>query len=78
MNDALGNEVVLGQKYGYSAKDTVFIGRAVGFTKTRVTLETFKRRCFRYGEEDLTWHLRYPPAATTSIPAWHLFPVPDQ
>jgi hypothetical protein len=77
MNDALGNEVMLGQIYGYSAKDTVFIGKAVRFTKTRVTLETIKRRCFRYGEEDLTWHLSYPAALTTSVPSFHLFPVKE-
>jgi hypothetical protein len=77
MNDALGNEIVIGQKYGYSAKDTVFIGIAVNFTATRVTLETIKRRCFRYGDEDLSWHLRYPASKTSSVPSWHLFPVKD-
>lgn len=77
MNDALGNEIVIGQKYGYSAKDTVFIGKAVGFTETRVTLETIKRRYFRYGKEDVAWGKWYPPAAATSIPSWHLFPIKD-
>lgn len=75
MNDALGNPVQTGQVYGYSAKDTVFIGRVLGFTRTRVTLETIRRRYFRYGAEDLTWGTQYPPAATTSVPSFHLFPV---
>jgi hypothetical protein len=77
MNDALGNEIVIGQKYGYSAKDTVFVGTAVNFTATRVTLETIKRRFFRYGKEDVTWHERYPAAKTTSVPSFHLFPIKD-
>jgi hypothetical protein len=75
MNDALGNEIVIGQKYGYSAKDTVFIGIAVNFTATRVTLETIKRRYFVYGEE--TSHRWNTPAKTTSVPSWHLFPIKD-
>ncbi len=77
MNDALGNEIIIGQKYGYSAKDTVFIGTATNFTATRVTLETIKRRYFRYGEEDMTWGNSYPPAPTTSVPSFHLFPIKD-
>lgn len=77
MTDALGNEIVIGQKYGYSAKDTVFIGTAINLTKTRVTLETIKRRYFRYGEEDLTWGKMYPPAPATSVPSFHLFPVKE-
>ena len=73
MNDALDNEIVIGQVYGYSAKDTVFVGRAVNLTKTRVTLETIKRRYFRYGEET-SWTM---PAMITSVPSWHLFPVKE-
>jgi hypothetical protein len=75
MNDALGNEVIIGQKYGYSAKDTVFIGNAVKLTKTRVTLETIKRRYFLYGEE--THHSWNTPSLTTSVPSFHLFPIKD-
>ena len=75
MNDALGNPVLIGQTYGYSAKDTVFIGRVLGLTRTRVTLETIRRRYFRYGTEDLTWGDHFPPAATISVPSFHLFPV---
>lgn len=78
MNDALGNEVILGKKYGYSAKDTVFVGVAVNFTRTQVTLATISRRAFRYGKEDLEWHKRYPPAPTCSVPSFHLFPIVEE
>ena len=77
MNDALGNPVRIGHVYGYSAKDTVFVGRVLAFTRTRVTLETISRRYFRYGVEDLTWGTKYPPAMTTSVPSFHLFPVQE-
>lgn len=77
MKDALGNEVVLGQKYGYSTTDTVFVGVAEHFTATRVTLLTVNRRMFIYGTEDLTWLEKYPPARTVSVASYHLFPVND-
>ena len=74
MLDALGNKVVLGQKYGYSATDTVFTGTAISFTKSRVTLETLTRRFFIYGEEtDHPWILS--KAKTASIPPYRLFPI---
>jgi hypothetical protein len=76
MQDALGNNVIIGNTYGYSAKDTVFVGIVTHFTKTRVTLETINRRFFRYGEEDTKWGGEsHPPVKTTSVPSFHLFPV---
>lgn len=75
MNDALGNEIVIGQKYGYSAKDTVFIGTVTHLTKTRVTLQTIHRRYFVYGKE--THYSFDNPAPTTSVPSFHLFPIKD-
>ena len=60
-----------------TAKDTVFIGTVINLTKTRVTLQTIKRRYFRYGGEDLNWGEMYPPATTTSVPSFHLFPIKD-
>jgi hypothetical protein len=74
MKDALDNEIVIGQKYGYSSKDTVFIGKAIRLTKTRVTLETIKRRMFCYGKESVHWS---EPSPTTSVPSFHLFPVKE-
>jgi hypothetical protein len=75
MNDALGNEIIIGQKYGYSAKDTVFIGIAEKLTKTRVTLKTLSRRAYRYGEEVSWRHEMYPAAPFVSVPSFHLFPI---
>lgn len=77
MNDALGNEIVLGQSYGYSAKDTVFLGVAEKFTKTRVTLRTVKRGLFSYGEEGAELLRIFPPAASVSVSSFHLFPIPN-
>lgn len=78
MNDALCNEVVLGNKYGYANTDTVFIGRAISFSKTRVTLVTLSRRMFRYGKEDNSMLDRYPPAPTVSVWSHHLFPIAEK
>jgi hypothetical protein len=67
MQDALGNNVIIGNTYGYSAKDTVFVGIVTHFTKTRVTLETINRRFFRYGEEDTKWGGGISPSCQNNI-----------
>jgi len=75
MNDALGNEIVIGAVYGYSQTDTVFIGRVKNLTAKRVTLTTISRKWFLYGEPwDRTWA---ETANTVSVPSYLLFPVSE-
>jgi len=75
MNDALGNEIVIGQRYGYSTSSTVVIGRAVRLTTLKVTIENEKTRHFLYGEETVRdW---VGNAKTVSVFSWHLFPIKD-
>ena len=74
MQDALQNEIVLGQTYGYSTKDNVVIGKAVNLTRLKVTLEVIKVRNFLYGEQTQNIGLN---AETVSVFSWHLFPVKE-
>jgi len=73
MKDALGNEVIIGNKYGYSTNDTVFVGRAMKFTTSRVTLETIFRKHYLYGKEIDRTYGRI--ADTVSVSSYLLFPV---
>lgn len=75
MNDALGNEIVIGSLYGYSTTDTVFIGRVRNLSKTRVTLLPIRRRYFLYGEE--TTRPWLGDAETVSVASYHLFPIKE-
>lgn len=77
MNDALGNEVILGNTYGYSTTDNVIIGRAVKFTTEKVSLIPTKRRFFCYGEEHQRAHYE-GKAKVIHIWSYHLFPVKEQ
>lgn len=79
MQDALRQEVVLGNTYGYSASQssrvTVVTGRAIKETKSgRISLEVISRRHFLYGEEHADWS-SVSEAATVNVHPCHLFPV---
>ena len=76
MNDALGNEIVIGQRYGYSTASTVVIGRAIRLTALKVTIENEKTRHFLYGEETMRDWAGH--AVTVSVFSWHLFPIKDE
>jgi len=73
MNDALGNELVIGGTYGYSTKDSVVIGVLKSIGQDKVTLDVSKRRDFIYAEET-TKHWR-GVSGKASIRSFHLFPV---
>lgn len=55
MVDALGNEMILGEYYGYSNRAngivTINIGKAIKFNKKAVTLEIVKRATSIYGDK---------------------------
>lgn len=78
MKDALGNDVVLGDKYGYSTSSSgnamVVVGIARKFTPQKVALEVTNRRFFLYAEETPTPTYRNC-ADVVHIASFHLFPV---
>lgn len=76
MKDALGNDIVLGNKYGYTSSAgstiTVVVGVAEKTTEAKVTLHVESRRNYLYGEPCALWS---SPARTSSVHPCHLFPV---
>ena len=80
MKDALKQEIVLGQKYGYSSSDgswiTVVVGIAIKETPThKCTLNIVSRDDYLYGRpNDRSWAGKAP---VVHINPCHLFPVKD-
>lgn len=80
--DALGNDIVLGNKYGYSnstsGRQTVVVGVAtkVFAGKFKATLAVEDRKNFLYGEqyEPHVW-ADDKPSKTVTVLGCHLFPV---
>ena len=76
MKDALWNNIVLGNKYGYTSSSgsivTIVVGLAEKMTETKVTIHVQSRRTFLYGEPCESWS---SPARTSSVHPCHLFPV---
>lgn len=74
--DALGNEIVVGEKYGYSSPSSsvtrVVVGRAIGSTEKKVRLELLSVREFMGGEEITLFGMR---AKALTIASYLLFPV---
>jgi hypothetical protein len=76
MKDALGNDIVLGNSYGYSTADTVCFGVAEKITATKITLHVLKWKHYMYGDQiERGWR---GTARTVSVFSWHLFPIPAQ
>lgn len=76
MTDALGNELVLGAKYGYSSRDGGWVNTGVGTLESigekRVTLHMTEQRSFLYGEIcDRSWSTK--PIVT--VQSCILFPL---
>jgi hypothetical protein len=78
MKDALGNDLVIGQTYGYSQKDQGHVHIVTGVlekvSKTRATLVNVKERRGVYGE------IKTPFTEETrkrSVNAVMLFPIPE-
>lgn len=76
MTDALGNELVLGNKYGYSSRDGSWVNTGIGILEaigsSRATLRITEHRTFMYGKQcDRAWNQK--PAI--SVQPCILFPV---
>ena len=76
MTDALGNELVLGAKYGYSSRDGSWVNTGIGTLEsigaTRATLRITEHRTFMYGKlSDKPWNSK--PAI--SVQPCILFPL---
>ena len=76
--DALGNEIVLGQKYGYSSKDGSWGRTTIGTAKKisasgQVALEVIEVKQFMYGFE--SDYRKDDHAKTVSVRPYMLFPV---
>ena len=78
MKDALGNEIVLGNNYGYSTSSSgnamVVIGTAEKLTPQKVAIKVTSRRFFLYAEETDSPTYRNL-AEVVHIASFHLFPV---
>jgi hypothetical protein len=78
MNDALGNPLVVGNKYGYSTRKDGWTSTVVGVLSnigaTKSTLTGVVRREFLYGKATEGWHAH---AKTTSVSPQLLFPVSE-
>jgi len=74
--DALGNEIVVGQTYGYSSPSSgrhrVVVGKVLGCSETKVRLEVLNVKEFMYGESMKPYA---PHAPALSIAGYLLFPV---
>jgi hypothetical protein len=81
VKDALQNDIVFGQTYGYSVSQSsrinVVVGTAVKETKGgKVSLEVISRRHYLYGEEyEPTVWPDDKPAKLVTVHPCHLFPV---
>lgn len=76
MVDALGNELVIGNTYGYSSRDGGYIVTCIGVlegVKKKATLRIISRKNFIYGDEvDRSYWNNSSAVAVTPI---ILFPV---
>jgi hypothetical protein len=76
--DALGNPIIVGGLYGYSASKsghaTTVIGRVRKIGAQRVSLDVIKRRNFLWGEATES---RSDEAPTTSANSCILFPLSE-
>lgn len=76
MVDALGNELVIGNTYGYSSRDAGYIVTCIGVlegVKKKATLRIISRKNFLYGDEvDRSYWNNASAVAVTPI---ILFPV---
>jgi hypothetical protein len=79
MNDALGQPIVFGTKYGYSSSKSgigqVVVGVALRETKTKITLDVISRTVYCYGK--LHEKNEFLPGQSVSVHSYHLFPVKD-
>lgn len=77
MIDALGNELVIGNNYGYTISkngfQTVIIGELVKINKFKVTLNVIEKRKYLYN--DLKEEIKTDKPKTVSIYSINLFPV---
>jgi hypothetical protein len=81
VKDALGNEIVMGQDYGYAAANSgwtrVVTGMAESVTKTgKVTLRVKSLNTYLYGET--SDYVRANPSDKISVKGCILFPVVTQ
>lgn len=76
--DALGQPIKLGAKYGYSINSsgvtTVVTGILEKVTEKKVTLRVETRKRFLYGEPA---ELHFTSAGAVSLHPCHLFPIKD-
>ena len=78
MTDALGNELIMGNKYGYSSRDGSWVTTGIGILEaigaSRVTLRIIEHRTFLNGKQtDRGWTSK--PAI--SVQSCILFPLKD-
>ena len=78
MKDALGNDLVLGNKYGYASRDGSWVNTAAGILEkigeSKATLHVVERHTFLYAKEsDEPWM----SGRTVSVQGCMLFPLKD-
>lgn len=77
MKDALGNDVVIGNRYGYTTGNNgilrVVVGAAVKLTEQKVMIKVEKLTTYAYG--GLCAHQGESVSATRAVYGCNLFPV---
>lgn len=78
MTDALGNELILGNKYGYASRDGSWVNTAAGILESigssKATIAITERHTFLYGKKsDKPW----TTGRTVSVQGHMLFPLKD-
>lgn len=79
MKDALEQDIVFGQKYGFSTSksgiESVVVGIALRETKSKVRLDVISWTEYMHGCK--TKYDSFLPSQTISVQSYHLFPVKD-
>lgn len=78
MKDALGNELIIGHRYGYASRSGAWVNTAAGILESigdsKATIAITERHTFIYGKEsDTPW----TSARIASVKGYMLFPLKD-
>jgi hypothetical protein len=78
MKDALGNDLILGNKYGYASRDGARVNTAAGILESigavKATIAITERHTFMYNTKS---NAPWTGGRTASVHGYMLFPLKD-
>lgn len=78
MKDALGNELIIGNRYGYASRTGAWVNTAAGILESigesKATIAITERHTFIYGKESDKPRIS---ERTASVKGYMLFPLKD-